>query len=90
MWQRHRRQQALQYIGGDISSFTGSDPGDDHAHLQRIMFDAGAGTSKHQLLLAARAAEQAKWSDTTISKDITNTNTQGPSTSSQSPSTSVV
>ncbi|KAI6142965.1 heterokaryon incompatibility protein-domain-containing protein [Pisolithus tinctorius] len=67
-----------------------TDPDDDHAHLQRIMFDAGAGTSKHQLLLDARAAEQAKWSSTTTSRDITNTNTQGPSTSSQSPSTSAV
>ncbi|KAI5992147.1 hypothetical protein EDD15DRAFT_2519228 [Pisolithus albus] len=36
--------------------------GDDQAHLQRITLDAGAHTSKYQLLLAARAAEQAKWS----------------------------
>ncbi|KAI6118494.1 hypothetical protein EDD16DRAFT_983490 [Pisolithus croceorrhizus] len=43
-------------------SATCTDPEDNQAHLRRIMFDAGAGTSKHQLLLAARAAEQAKWS----------------------------
>ncbi|KAI6143090.1 hypothetical protein BKA82DRAFT_4188194 [Pisolithus tinctorius] len=48
----------------------------------RIMFDAGAGTSKHQLLLDARAAEQAKWSGTTALRGTANTNTQGPSTSS--------
>ncbi|KAI6144487.1 hypothetical protein BKA82DRAFT_4359000 [Pisolithus tinctorius] len=34
---------------------------DDQANMRRIMLDAGAGTSKHQLLLAARAAEQIKW-----------------------------
>lgn len=30
-------------------------PDDNQAHLQRIMIDAGTGTSKHQLLLGARA-----------------------------------
>ncbi|KAI6008833.1 hypothetical protein F5J12DRAFT_826126 [Pisolithus orientalis] len=39
---------------------------DDQANMQRIMLDAGAGTSKHQLLLAARAAEQIKWPDSQI------------------------
>ncbi|KAI6038943.1 hypothetical protein EDC04DRAFT_1850707 [Pisolithus marmoratus] len=41
-----------------------ADPGleDDQAHLQRIMLDAAAKTSKYELLLAARDAEQAKWS----------------------------
>ncbi|KAI6000060.1 hypothetical protein EDD15DRAFT_1885257 [Pisolithus albus] len=38
-----------------------TDPCDDQAHLQRIMYDAGANTSKHQLWLDARASEQAKW-----------------------------
>ncbi|KAI5992015.1 hypothetical protein F5J12DRAFT_897383 [Pisolithus orientalis] len=71
-----------------MSSLT--DPDDDPLHLQRIMFDAGAGTSKYQLLLDVRATEQAKWSGATISRDTTNTNTQGPSTSSQTPSASVV
>ncbi|KIK15009.1 hypothetical protein PISMIDRAFT_337174 [Pisolithus microcarpus 441] len=33
-------------------------PADDIAHLRRIMFDAGAGVSKHKLWLAARAARQ--------------------------------
>ncbi|KAI6145901.1 hypothetical protein BKA82DRAFT_29642 [Pisolithus tinctorius] len=35
---------------------------EDKIHLERIMRDAEAGTSKHQLWLAAQAAEQAKWS----------------------------
>ncbi|KIN99157.1 hypothetical protein M404DRAFT_1004836 [Pisolithus tinctorius Marx 270] len=39
---------------------------DDQANMRRIMLDAGAGTSKHQLLLAARAAEQIKWPDSQI------------------------
>lgn len=69
-----------------------TDPGDDQAYLQRIMFDAGTGMSKHQLLLDARAAEQAKWAGTTIFGDIANTSTQGtsPSSDSPAPSTSVV
>ncbi|KAI6000063.1 hypothetical protein EDD15DRAFT_1886228 [Pisolithus albus] len=37
---------------------------DDQAHLQRIMYDAGANTSKYQLWLDARAREQAKWPST--------------------------
>ncbi|KIK14628.1 hypothetical protein PISMIDRAFT_687821, partial [Pisolithus microcarpus 441] len=37
------------------------DPSDDQAHLQRIMYDAGANTPKYQLWLDARAKEQAKW-----------------------------
>ncbi|KAI5985327.1 hypothetical protein EDC04DRAFT_1586944 [Pisolithus marmoratus] len=54
-------------------------PSDDQAHLQRIMRDAGTGTSKYQLLLTARAAEQAMHS-----QGITQ------STTTQRPSTSVV
>ncbi|KIO00242.1 hypothetical protein M404DRAFT_1003927, partial [Pisolithus tinctorius Marx 270] len=51
------------------------------------MLDAGAGTSKHQLWLAAREAEKAKWSrDTPAVGDPGST----PSTSSQPPSASVV
>ncbi|KAI6138373.1 hypothetical protein BKA82DRAFT_1008803 [Pisolithus tinctorius] len=55
-------------------------------HCSRILFDAGAGTSKHQLLLDARAAQQAKSSGATVPGNATNTNTQGPSTSPQTPS----
>ncbi|KAI6138271.1 hypothetical protein BKA82DRAFT_615227 [Pisolithus tinctorius] len=51
---------------GCIIAGTHTEPNDDRAHLQRIMLDAGAGTSKYQLLLAARAAEQVKWSSTAI------------------------
>ncbi|KAI6143092.1 hypothetical protein BKA82DRAFT_1008518 [Pisolithus tinctorius] len=66
------------------------DPDDDQAHLQRIMLDAKAGISKHQLLLDARAAEQSKWSGATSSRDTNHTDTQGPHTSPQTPSTSMV
>ncbi|KIN93734.1 hypothetical protein M404DRAFT_35793 [Pisolithus tinctorius Marx 270] len=64
-----------------------TNPGDDQAHLRRIMLDARAGTSKHQLWLAARAAEQAKWSRDTTAVDDPGS---APSTSSQPPSASVV
>ncbi|KAI6118496.1 hypothetical protein EDD16DRAFT_983551 [Pisolithus croceorrhizus] len=47
-----------------MRSIVYADPGDDRAHLRRIMHDAGAGTSKYQLLLAARAVEEARWSNT--------------------------
>ncbi|KAI5987985.1 hypothetical protein F5J12DRAFT_531973 [Pisolithus orientalis] len=78
--QRENDLRGLRELALAMSSLI--DPPDDPAHLQRIMFDAGAGTSKHQLLLDARAAEQAKWSGTTIPRGTTNTNAQGPSTSS--------
>ncbi|KAI5992137.1 hypothetical protein EDD15DRAFT_1033661 [Pisolithus albus] len=65
------------------------EPVDDQAHLRRIMLDAGARTSKHELLLAARAADQAMWSSAT--KSTVATDNQGPtaSTSSQVLSVSV-
>ncbi|KAI6143523.1 hypothetical protein EDD17DRAFT_1795641 [Pisolithus thermaeus] len=71
-------------------SATCTDPGDNQAHLQRIMYDAGANTSKHQLWLDARATEQAKWSGT--NSDTPTMDNQGttPSTSRQTPSASVV
>ncbi|KAI5985038.1 hypothetical protein EDD15DRAFT_1648214 [Pisolithus albus] len=52
--------EGLWKIGVAALSFP-TDPCDDQAHLQRIMYDAGANTSKHQLWLDARASEQAKW-----------------------------
>ncbi|KAI5995251.1 hypothetical protein EDC04DRAFT_1214029 [Pisolithus marmoratus] len=74
-----------------MESTTYRDPGDDQAHLRRIMFDAGAGTSKHDLWLAARAAEQAKWSGTARHTSTIDTHPGNPgSTSCQTPSTSVV
>ncbi|KAI6152846.1 hypothetical protein EDD17DRAFT_1633994, partial [Pisolithus thermaeus] len=60
-------------------------PGDDQGHLQRIMLDAGENTSKHQLLLAARAAERVKWSGANKG-----TNGTTPSTIFQAPSVPVV
>ncbi|KAI6143530.1 hypothetical protein EDD17DRAFT_208359 [Pisolithus thermaeus] len=60
-----RREENLIGSSDMWRSATCTEPEDYQAHLRRITFDAGAGTSKHQLLLAARAAEQAKWSGTT-------------------------
>ncbi|KAI6152856.1 hypothetical protein EDD17DRAFT_1121229 [Pisolithus thermaeus] len=67
-----------------------TDPGDDQAHLRRIMHDAGAHISKHELLLAARAAEQAKWSGANIGTLAVDNEGAAPSTSSQTPQVSVV
>lgn len=56
-WQddtRHGLYEAARILKGTPHV----DPDDDQAHLRRIMADAGAGTSKYQLLLAARAADQ--------------------------------
>lgn len=64
--------------------------GDDQAHLGRIMFDAGTPTSKHDLLLAARAAEQAKWSGANEGTLAIDNQGTAPSTSTQAPSVSVV
>ncbi|KAI6001737.1 hypothetical protein EDC04DRAFT_2790022 [Pisolithus marmoratus] len=69
---------------------TNADPDDDQTHLQRTMHDAGAGTSKHQLLLVARDAEQVKWSGTNRSIAAIENGGTIPSTSSQTPSTPVV
>ncbi|KAI5993782.1 hypothetical protein F5J12DRAFT_422166 [Pisolithus orientalis] len=65
------------------------DPDDDQIHLRRIMRDAGAGTSKHQLWLAARAAEQDKWSGVTRDTPAVANPGSTPSTSTQTPFTSV-
>ncbi|KAI6020565.1 hypothetical protein EDC04DRAFT_401407 [Pisolithus marmoratus] len=73
-----------------IRHITSADPGDDQTHLQRIMHDAGAGTSKHQLLLVARDAEQAKWSSTNRGAVAIENEGTIPSTSSQTPSKPVV
>ncbi|KAI5998204.1 hypothetical protein EDD15DRAFT_302970 [Pisolithus albus] len=53
-------KQGLQKMCSIMRSTTYTDPGDDRAHLQRIMLDAGVQVSKHDSWLAARAAEQAK------------------------------
>ncbi|KAI5994809.1 hypothetical protein EDD15DRAFT_764640 [Pisolithus albus] len=62
----------------DIYDYTfnsSTDLVDDQVHLERIMYDAGAKTSKYQLWLDARAREQAEWSSTnegtpTIAKQV--------------------
>ncbi|KAI6038678.1 hypothetical protein EDC04DRAFT_3141285 [Pisolithus marmoratus] len=84
---REANMRCLLYISSAILPITGADPGDDQTHLRRIMHDAGAGTSKHQLLLAARAAEQAKWSGTNRDAPAIDNQSTTPSTSSQTPST---
>ncbi|KAI6012776.1 hypothetical protein F5J12DRAFT_551200 [Pisolithus orientalis] len=48
----------------------------DQAHLQRIMADARAGTSKHQLWLAATAPQHTNLRDKTISRDKPTRNTE--------------
>ncbi|KAI6143363.1 hypothetical protein BKA82DRAFT_999657 [Pisolithus tinctorius] len=57
------------------------------AHLQRIMLDARAGISKHELWLAARSAGQ-----TTLSRDNYTVGTQetASSTGTEAPSASIV
>ncbi|KAI6135939.1 hypothetical protein F5141DRAFT_1225960 [Pisolithus sp. B1] len=65
-------------------------PGDDQAHLQWTMFGAGAWTSKHQLLLAAWVAEQAKWSGVNMGTYAMDNKGTTWSTSSHTPSASVV
>ncbi|KAI6003315.1 hypothetical protein F5J12DRAFT_839832 [Pisolithus orientalis] len=56
LWEISAIMDSVEYIDRD----------DNQTHMQRIMRDAGAGTSKHRLLLAARAAEQAKWSQSAL------------------------
>ncbi|KAI5983011.1 hypothetical protein EDC04DRAFT_2915142 [Pisolithus marmoratus] len=90
-----RREDAARFDLWELckvmKSTTYTDPGDDQAHLRRIMFDAGAGTSKHDLWLAARAAEQAKWSGTARHTSTIDTHLGSiGSTSSQTLSASVV
>ncbi|KAI6042411.1 hypothetical protein EDC04DRAFT_2892083 [Pisolithus marmoratus] len=69
-----------------------AEPGleDDQSHLQRIMLDAGAKTSKYELLLAARGAEQAKWSGTNRGTPAIDNQWTTPSASSRTPPTSAV
>ncbi|KAI6137937.1 hypothetical protein EDD17DRAFT_1675331 [Pisolithus thermaeus] len=73
-----RREEELKGLRqiGRIVGATHVEPDDDQAHLQRMMLDVGVGTSKHQLLLATRAAEQIKWSSATNSMDTSTRHTQ--------------
>ncbi|KIK19989.1 hypothetical protein PISMIDRAFT_682743 [Pisolithus microcarpus 441] len=56
-----RREGSLEGLWEIYLVKSSVDPSDDQAHLQRIMYDAEANTSKYQLWLDARAREQAKW-----------------------------
>lgn len=67
-----------------------TDPVDDQVHLERIMYDAGANSSKYQLWLDARAREQAKWSSTNKGTPTVANQGTTPSTSRQTPPASVV
>ncbi|KAI6137290.1 hypothetical protein F5141DRAFT_1080230 [Pisolithus sp. B1] len=67
-----------------------TDPGEDQTHLRRIMRDAGVPISKYELLLAARMAEQAKWSGANIGTLAVDNEGAAPSTSSQTPQVPVV
>ncbi|KIO10783.1 hypothetical protein M404DRAFT_875267 [Pisolithus tinctorius Marx 270] len=81
----------LWEIGEIIRGTFRTDPDDDQVHLRRIMADAGAGTSKHQLWLAARAAQLMNRSGVTAAEDQFNldTPTAFPRTSHQMPSASL-
>ncbi|KAI6094061.1 hypothetical protein EDD16DRAFT_976308 [Pisolithus croceorrhizus] len=67
-----------------------TDPSDDQAHLQRVMYDAGADISKYELWLVARAREQVRWSGTNRGTPTLNDQGTTPSTSRQTPSTAAV
>ncbi|KAI6145907.1 hypothetical protein BKA82DRAFT_2284258 [Pisolithus tinctorius] len=87
---REGNMEGLGKISDMVYPIRFIDQDDNQTHLHRIMLDAGVGTSKHRLWLAAQAAEQAKWSGAT--RVTTAMDNQGPSasTSTQRPSTSVV
>ncbi|KAI6098676.1 hypothetical protein EV401DRAFT_2147440 [Pisolithus croceorrhizus] len=53
--------QGFRAIAEIIQKTPHADWGDNVTHLQRIMLDTGAGVSRHELWLSARAAEEAKW-----------------------------
>ncbi|KAI6013130.1 hypothetical protein PISMIDRAFT_537002 [Pisolithus microcarpus 441] len=66
---RDRLRQGLDEIGEIVKKTPHAHVDDDLAHLRRIMLDARAGVSKHQFWLAARSAEQDKWSGIPASRD---------------------
>ncbi|KAI6012663.1 hypothetical protein F5J12DRAFT_545085 [Pisolithus orientalis] len=89
--------QVVDYLGnegnmtglgqiGRIIEGTHTDPNDDQAHLRRIMADAGAGTSKHQLLLTAWAAQHTLGTAVSGDKPVLGTQEAVPSTSYPGPS----
>ncbi|KAI6101060.1 hypothetical protein EV401DRAFT_819111 [Pisolithus croceorrhizus] len=80
---RERDTNGILAMCSAMRSMVYADPGDDQAHLWRIMRDAGAGTSKHRLLLAARAAEGAGWSNTNRGTTTTDYYGTSPSEGSQ-------
>ncbi|KAI6101063.1 hypothetical protein EV401DRAFT_2027633 [Pisolithus croceorrhizus] len=83
-----RKEEGVkQYLVEIPWAIASTEPVDDQMHLQRIMYDAGANTSKHQLWLEARAAEQAKWSGTNNGSPTIGDQGATPSTSRQTPST---
>ncbi|KAI6163924.1 hypothetical protein EDD17DRAFT_405556 [Pisolithus thermaeus] len=67
-----------------------TEPSDDQAHLQRVMYDAGADISKYQLWVDGRAREQAKWSGTNRGTPTLDDQGTTPSASRQAPSTAAV
>ncbi|KAI6149481.1 hypothetical protein BKA82DRAFT_4353563 [Pisolithus tinctorius] len=89
--ERESNLMGLWEIGEIIRGTFRTDPDDDQVHLRRIMADAGAGTSKHQLWLAARAAQLMNRSGVTAAEDQFNldTPTAFPRTSHQMPSASL-
>lgn len=83
-------RRSFRAIAGIIQKTPRPDQDDRMAHLQRIMRDAGAGVSKHQLWLTARTAEQATWRRVLKDDPIVDTQEKGLSTDPEAPSTSIV
>ncbi|KAI5997229.1 hypothetical protein F5J12DRAFT_339259 [Pisolithus orientalis] len=79
--------KVIEYIlkGREVLIIEGMriDPDDNHRHLWRIMLDAGAGISKHRLLLATRASTPLRDQRTLDTLEIL------PSTSYETPYTSM-
>ncbi|KAI6106619.1 hypothetical protein EDD16DRAFT_165917 [Pisolithus croceorrhizus] len=83
-------RRGFRAIAEIIQKTPRADRGDDMTHLQRIILDAGADVSRHELWLSARAAEQARWRRVLRGDPIVDNQETGLSTSPEAPSTSTV
>ncbi|KAI6011405.1 hypothetical protein PISMIDRAFT_292633 [Pisolithus microcarpus 441] len=82
-------RQGLHAIAEIIQNTPHADRGDRMVHLQRIMRDAGAGVSRHELWLTARAAERARWRRVLRDDPIVDTPGTGSSTGPEAPFASI-
>ncbi|KAI6106617.1 hypothetical protein EDD16DRAFT_1899369 [Pisolithus croceorrhizus] len=83
-------RRGFRAIAEIIEKTPRADWGDNITHLQRIMLDAGAGVSRHELWLTARAAEQAKWRRVLRDDPIVDAQKTALNTSPEAPSTSII